>query len=434
MRPARAAVDRSVKGQSGHAAAVHPHVSHRRYVYQFPIGLPELDTAGQADWALLDVTTNTDMAPGDIKGAVDRLLAGKWGVVDGADGFLLLRRGATAKVIPGAFYDFARGTQVGDGAAQENPLLFTGAQTDEWPRWRQTRVVACWQVGSTFHAAPVAPQLEIMTPAGDLLYAFSMAAPPALLWYQPEQWQPGEVVCVKTLPLYLPQVWGLHVAPAGQDALAGTSAPYAQSLLRSTEGATLTQLFERITGGAVAQIPSTAANYAQEGARTQYLMAQGEFLVEGKPLRIILSSPPQIAPGAELYLRLVWGGDTFSDWPANLAAFVHLRRGDTTIAQVDGPPRFFRLGHTQNTETAPSLLIEEWRQIELPPTVVPGEPLTVVVGLYVPATGERLELQQATAPAADHELHVGPITVDVAPIPDQTCALIPATCASQVEP
>ncbi|MEZ4582416.1 MAG: hypothetical protein R3A10_12405 [Caldilineaceae bacterium] len=44
-------------------AAVHPHVSHRRYVYQFPIGLdadaPEL---GNATWALLDVTTNTDMA------------------------------------------------------------------------------------------------------------------------------------------------------------------------------------------------------------------------------------------------------------------------------------------------------------------------------------------------------------------------------------
>ena len=33
-------------------AGVHPHVSHRRYVYQFPLGL---DAPVPADWALLDV-------------------------------------------------------------------------------------------------------------------------------------------------------------------------------------------------------------------------------------------------------------------------------------------------------------------------------------------------------------------------------------------
>ncbi|MEZ4559210.1 MAG: hypothetical protein R2854_22695 [Caldilineaceae bacterium] len=76
-------------------AAVHPHVSHRRYVYQFPIGLdadaPEL---GNATWALLDVTTNTDMAPGDLKARVDAMLAADWGVVGAADGFLLLHKRA----------------------------------------------------------------------------------------------------------------------------------------------------------------------------------------------------------------------------------------------------------------------------------------------------------------------------------------------------
>jgi hypothetical protein len=60
-------------------AAVHPHVSHRRYVYQFPLGL---DAPVPAEWALLDVTTNTDMAPGDLKATVDAMLADGWGVVD----------------------------------------------------------------------------------------------------------------------------------------------------------------------------------------------------------------------------------------------------------------------------------------------------------------------------------------------------------------
>ena len=87
-------------------AAVHPHVSHRRYVYQFPTGLEE---PGRADWALLDVTTATDMAPGDVKAAVENMLAGQWGVVDAADGFLLLHKGAAQRTIPDAFFNFARG-------------------------------------------------------------------------------------------------------------------------------------------------------------------------------------------------------------------------------------------------------------------------------------------------------------------------------------
>ncbi len=95
--PADAAVSAS--------AAVHPHVSHRRYVYQFPWGVRP---AEKADWALLDVTTNTDMAPGDLKAIVDEMLAADWGVIDAVDGFLLLQKGATVKTIPGAFYDFAR--------------------------------------------------------------------------------------------------------------------------------------------------------------------------------------------------------------------------------------------------------------------------------------------------------------------------------------
>ena len=416
-------------------AAVHPHVSHRRYVYQFPIGLPELDTAGQADWALLDVTTNTDMAPGDLKSAVDHLLAGKWGVVDGADGFLLLRRGATAKVIPDAFYDFARGTQVGDGATQETPLLFTDAQTEDWPRWRQTRVNACWQVGSTFHAAPVAPQLEIVTPAGDLLYAFSMAAPPALLWYSPEQWQPGEIVCVKTLPLYLPTLWGLRVAPAGQHSTQGDLSPYSQTLLQSPAGTTtLVQLFGRLKDGQVQPLSATSEEGRQQEAVESMVTAQGEFLLGATPIPVTLSAPAQVSLGTKLTLRLLWGGDSLVDWPVNYALFVHLRQGATTIAQVDGPPRFFYTEAVTEGSKSTGIQIHEWRQLDLPESIKAGEQVIVAIGLYNPATGERLILQQATAQGTDNELLTGPIAVGVQPIPDQACALVPASCASQPIP
>ncbi|MEZ4663349.1 MAG: DUF2079 domain-containing protein [Caldilineaceae bacterium] len=80
-------------------AAVHPHVALRRYVYQFPKGVdpaelnaPGFESGVPAEWALLDVTTNTDMAPGNLKERVEQMLAADWGVVDGADGFCCCTR------------------------------------------------------------------------------------------------------------------------------------------------------------------------------------------------------------------------------------------------------------------------------------------------------------------------------------------------------
>ena len=141
-------------------AAVHPHVSHRRYVYQFPLGL---DAPVPADWALLDVTTNTDLAPGDLKAQVDTMLAADWGVVDAADGFLLLHRGAPAKNIPPEFYTFVR--QPSTGALSQTPLSPPTVTAEDWPRWRQTRLVATWAAGADFDATQHAPRLDVLTPA-----------------------------------------------------------------------------------------------------------------------------------------------------------------------------------------------------------------------------------------------------------------------------
>jgi len=152
-------------------AAVHPHVSHRRYVYQFPTGLEAKDgELGNAEWALIDVTTNTDMAPGDLKFRVDQMLAGEWGVVDGADGFLLLQKGAADKTIPDAFYDFAR--DHGDaGEIGDWGLAFTGLAVEDRPRWRQTKLIGSWRVGEAFDPQTDAPRLWVNGPDGETIYA-----------------------------------------------------------------------------------------------------------------------------------------------------------------------------------------------------------------------------------------------------------------------
>jgi uncharacterized membrane protein len=208
-------------------AAVHPHVALRRYVYQFPLGLAGPEAA---DWALLDVTTNTDMAPGDLKSAVDAMLAGDWWVVDGADGFLLLTRAAAedavaaghSKAIPPAFLDFARTPGGDDGGAADaigEPLRLTGLAVEDWPRWRQTKVTPTWLVGPGFNATDDTPALSIRTPDGATLYTLGSATPPTLVWYPPEAWQPGDSIRATTLWLFLPRISGVEAGGAPPEQL-----------------------------------------------------------------------------------------------------------------------------------------------------------------------------------------------------------------------
>ena len=196
-------------------AAVHPHISHRQFANQFPAGL----TGDRpADWALLDVTTNTDMAPGDLRDTVLTMLAADWGVVDAADGFLLLARGAPAKEIPSAFYDFAR--TPGDPNQAVGPITFMGIAVDDWPYWRQTRLVSQWLVGDSFTPGTARPWLDVRAPAGDLVYTLDDLTPPALVWYPPDLWQPGDLITITTTPLSLPPDAGIAIAVAhGPDPL-----------------------------------------------------------------------------------------------------------------------------------------------------------------------------------------------------------------------
>jgi len=382
-------------------AAVHPHVSHRRYVYQFPLGL---DAPVPADWALLDVTTNTDMAPGDLKAQVDAMLAGEWGVVDAADGFLLLARGAPAKTIPATFYSFARPSQGADSLSA-SPLQLADLRADDWSRWRQTQFVVDWQVGEGFDAQAAAPWLEIVTPQQEVIATLNTAAPPALVWYPPERWQPGDTVRVTTLPLSLPPVVGVRVAgAAGQPAA----------------------IFQRNADGELVHLPPTWATAAVPDAA-----AAGFSPLRSTASQVVLPEGTAHAVAAAIADRAYQPGDAvdlwlqweMQRWPENLAAFVHLRRNGETVAQADGPPGFF--GQALSVQTGGRSFVNDWRQVTIPAGAAAGGDWALAVGLYDPQTGERMTL------GAGNELLIGPIAVEAASAPDQACALIAATCASQ---
>ena len=390
-------------------AAVHPHVSLRRYVYQFPIGLAP---PGQADWALLDVTTATDMAPGDVRTTVETILAGEWGVVDGADGFLLLAKGIANKQIPPAFYDFARTP----GAVEtDDPLTFTGVETADWPRWRQSWITTRWAIGEGFDPAEMAPALALRDPAGDLLYRFADAMPPALVWYPPDQWQPGDRIHITTLPLYLPQSWGVVV-----ERTPGLAWPPEEAIVIRDQAA-LVGLYRRDSDGALLalgeQVRQGTWRIAQDAPATTATFDLGD----GEQLALAAWLPQaERWPGAPLDLWLRWEGAV---WPTGVDVFVHLRRDGETQDQQDGAPRLVIPYSYSSLQTGPWL---DWRQVRLPLDAAPGE-WRLAIGLYDPASGERLPL--ASEQGTEVIIPLPPLRDP--PVPDQACALTPASCASQ---
>ena len=423
-------------------AAVHPHVALRRYVYQFPKGVdpaelsaPGFASGAPAEWALLDVTTNTDMAPGNLKERVEQMLAADWGVVDGADGFLLLQKGAASKEIPDAFYDFARAQpdEVAEVAATAAPLMLVGTGVDDWPRWRETKVVSYWRVGENFDAA-MRPWLELRTPGGERLYDFAMATPPALLWYPPAAWRPGELIKVTTLALHLPRVWGV-VVPVAQAPPAPNGAA---QLVDATGQWALVDAYTRTAQGVVEPMAPTSLSESPASAQMSAMgnMITADFdvhSVAGSDARIVVQASvlqKRIWPGGALDLLLNWQGDV---WPEELTVFVHVRRNDHNVAQSDGPPRWFvALPPSRWIETG----LPDWRQLTLPVDASLADASSagewqVAVGLYNRNSGERMPLLDGNGQPFADELIMGPLEMGPPPLPDQACALIGETCNAQ---
>jgi hypothetical protein len=146
----------------------------------------------------------------------------------------------------------------------------------------------------------------------------------------------------------------------------------------------------------------------------------GSFGAE-RAAQVTAMMPESVAAGGMLDLRLTWQlGD-----PGLLeryVPFVHLRQDGQTIAQRDGRPRYFvtlPLGQS----------IPDWRQIPVPVGAT-GE-AEVVIGLFDPSTGERIDVFDAGGRPVGNELSLGRVAILPPLVPDQACALIPAACASQ---
>jgi uncharacterized membrane protein len=178
---------------------LHPHVSSRALIYPFP-------TVADAEYVLLDVTARPTMHPNDLKSSIERLLSSDgFGVLDAADGYVLLKRGAAQNTLPESFYTAFRVAlprpQYRVVADFSPSLRLLGYDIEDVDEGRQpwTRLRLYWQV----HGA-LPDDLHIypfyLDSAGGVIEDTAQRPLVGPLWYPPARWQPGDTLRIETLP------------------------------------------------------------------------------------------------------------------------------------------------------------------------------------------------------------------------------------------
>ena len=413
---------------------LYPHLSHREKLYEFP-------HLADAEWVLLDVSTTTDMHPVELRDRVQQMLvSGEWGVMDGDDGYLLLRRGRGSAQLPEAFYDFARVEKPQPQYPAEltfgGLLRFLGYDVVDDARWRLSHVRTYWQ--------PLKP-----LPAGLQVYPFFVAAdgtvvedttarpPVAPLWYPPQRWLPGETTVVETIPWYLPRRWGLAVG-----VLRGENWEQPERRWR-LDAAQEVRTFEDNTWALVGVFERTLTPppplsqrewgalrpLVEEAAGQPAVVLQADF---GSELHLLGHDglPETMAAGEELRLSLHWQAAR----PPTLdySLFLHLRdEAGRTVAQYDGQPTWY--GPQPATAWTPTQPMRSAQTLHLPRDLPPGE-YRLLLGVYYWETLERLPLLGEGGQTCGDELELGRLRLLAAsgarPPMDLCCALVPECCVS----
>ncbi|MCX6030455.1 MAG: DUF2079 domain-containing protein [Chloroflexi bacterium] len=385
------------------ATDLYPHLSHREQTYQFP-------WLGEATWALVDVTGTTDRHPNDVQAAIRKLLAGGWGVVDAADGYILLAQGRGSAVLPDAFYDFARAP-----AAQPqyelditfgDRLKLLGYDVLDDVKWRRTGLRFYWQA-----LAPLSPDtaiaVQVLTPDGGVADDTAVRPMPALLWYPPARWQAGETLVTETLPWYLPREWAPVVTVSHVPGTSEVSGTWVGLAWTRREG-TLVPLKD----------PNDPFQIA------------ARFSDQGWSVRLTgWAAAMAVAPGKNLPVALRW--QVAGPAPKDYTVFLHLRdAAGKTVATGDGTPTWFVPLPTSGWPPG-GLLTWDGHLVAVPAGLPEGR-YDLVAGWYDWQTGERLAAYDEGGNLLGDEFVLGPVTVHPAagPRPDLACLLAAESCAS----
>lgn len=412
---------------------LYPHLSNRLIAYQLP-------DVNEAEYVFFDATTGTwPVHPNDILALAEKLLhSGQYGVLDAADGYLLLKRGLSHTAIPDEFYSFARVSnpqpQYPLTVAFGDELRLLGFDVTDDPRRRETSVRLYWQA-----LKPLDRHLRLypffVNPEGQVIETTEQRPLLTQLWYPPKLWQPGEVVMAQTLPWALGQRWSLAVGVlAGKDwsdwsqrvpiTTADRGLPTVNNqggseldlppAGRGSEGGVPAERQDPAPPLFPASSPAPPRRFeANTWARLASFERQGRYLVEVAPTDPALQ-PTHSAQanfdgkmelrgynvtqnGQELAVTLYW--QALGPMNLDYTVFVHLLDADgQTIAQHDGQPAWEVPLPTSTWQ--PGETLQDKHSLTLPTKLSPGQ-YRLQVGVYYWQTLERLPVLEQNVPVND---------------------------------
>jgi hypothetical protein len=183
--------------------SLHPHLSHREFLYRYPV-------VNDAEYVLLDVNDSDRGIPSEFRIAYNKLVEDEtFGVVDAADGYVLLKRGAPKQNLPDAVNTMFR---VQNAAPQvpmqidfEDKLRFLGYDVlaDQYGRgYLRTYWQRLKQLDRNYILFPFIAD-ENGDPAQDMNFPMT-----CLFWYPSAAWKKSDTVACETIPLE----WGNRVS------------------------------------------------------------------------------------------------------------------------------------------------------------------------------------------------------------------------------
>jgi uncharacterized membrane protein len=398
---------------------LYPHLSDRMIAYLFP-------DINDAEYVFLDVTTLTwSIHPNDLKAKVQELLdSGQFGVLEAADGYILLRRGFASRTLPDAFYDFARldiadpqyplDVEFGDELRLLGFDLLDDSDGDqvEDVRRGQMAVRLYWQA-----LRPLDRDLRLypffLDAKGEVIEDTQQRPLITQLWYPPWQWRPGEIVVAETLPWELGNQWslavGVLVGPYWSDWRHWSD--WSQRLkIRVVESSRPLRLFEADTWVRL-------ANFERQGRRLVEITPLEPDLQPSNPVQANLDgkmelhgydlSPRRGRAGRDLVVTLYWRALAPMDW--DYTVFVHLVGPDgERVTQHDDQP-WWKVPLPTST-WQPGEELRDQHVLRLPPDLAPGT-YRLQVGVYYWQTMERLAVIEGNTPGNNY-VEMGNVTVE----------------------
>lgn len=386
-----------------------PHLSQRQKIYIF-------DRVADADYLVFDLSDDSwPLHPLELQQRLDGFLSGGFGVVDGLDGYLLLKRGLNNSVLPDKLFDFARVTDPASFEPQFSaPVEFDGkirllgyAIGPDAHAQGQVVITLYWQALEPLSADYVLYPF-VLDRQGNVVETVTEHPLVATLWYPTSRWQPGEIIATRTLPRAFDGPVTLAVGVTRGDwtnreqRLKISAAP---ADLYTAEQQTWVRLalFEQTDRRTVAVASPPAQTVTPAQPRTA---------VFGEAIRLLGVNPPpaKAAPGRTIQFSLYWQTDRAL--PLDWTCFAHLlnEQGEA-VAQLDWQPQD-AWGRLPTSAWQANRPVADTQSLALPANL-PAGTYRLIAGWYNSGDGRRLPVTTGdeNAPAGGDTLLVGMIEI-----------------------